>query len=152
MATLHLPPRLESPAALVERRPRGARPSIASAQWGTIDTMLDQTEPRPRPGFDLMGHLRQFTPKLVITLREGYSGALFAQDAMAGLTVAILALPLSMAIAIGAGVTPDAGLITSVVAGFLISAFGGSRFQIGGPAAAFIVIIAAVLTKHGEAA
>ena len=90
-----------------------------------------------------------FVPKLVITLREGYSGAHLASDALAGLTVAVLALPLSMAIAIAAGVTPDRGLVTSVVAGVLISAFGGSRYQIGGPAAAFIVIIANVVDKHG---
>jgi SulP family sulfate permease len=73
------------------------------------------------------------------------------RDALAGLTVAILALPLSMAIAIGCGVTPERGLVTAVVAGFLISALGGSRFQIGGPAAAFIVIVAQVFAQHGNA-
>ncbi len=103
----------------------------------------------PVAGDRFAAYLAHFVPKLVITLREGYSSAHFASDAMAGLTVAILALPLSMAIAIGAGVAPASGLITSVVAGFLISAFGGSRYQIGGPAAAFIVIIASVVDKHG---
>ncbi len=88
-------------------------------------------------------------PKLLITLGEGYSSQDFGRDALAGLTVAILALPLSMAIAIGAGVAPGAGLITSVIAGFFISALGGSRYQIGGPAAAFIVIIANVVAQHG---
>ncbi len=88
-------------------------------------------------------------PKLVIALREGYSGEALGKDLLAGLTVAILALPLSMAIAIGAGVTPDRGLITTVVAGFFISALGGSRFQVGGPAAAFIVIIANIVQVHG---
>ncbi len=97
----------------------------------------------------LVGAGSQFVPKLVIALREGYSAAAFARDALAGFTVAILALPLSMAIAIGAGVTPDRGLVTSVIAGFLISAFGGSRYQIGGPAAAFIVMIATIVDKHG---
>lgn len=92
-----------------------------------------------------------FVPKLVIALREGYSGGSLANDLLAGLTVAILALPLSMAIAIGAGTTPDRGLVTSVVAGFAISAFGGSRFQVGGPAAAFIVIIANIVSAHGLA-
>ncbi len=89
------------------------------------------------------------TPKLLIALRQGYSGADFGKDLLAGLTVAILAIPLSMAIAIGSGVDPGKGLITTIIAGFLISAFGGSRFQVGGPAAAFIVIIAAIITKHG---
>ncbi len=90
-----------------------------------------------------------FVPKLVIALREGYSAGHLSNDLLAGLTVAILALPLSMAIAIGAGTTPDRGLITSVVAGFFISALGGSRFQVGGPAAAFIVIIANIVHVHG---
>lgn len=95
------------------------------------------------------GYWPHFVPKLVITLREGYSLPRLGGDALAGLTVAILALPLSMAIAIGAGTTPDRGLVTSVIAGFLISALGGSRYQIGGPAAAFIVIVANVVDKHG---
>ena len=73
-----------------------------------------------------------FTPKLVTILREGYSWADFRADAIAGLTVAIVALPLSMAIAIGSGLSPDKGLYTAIVGGFLISALGGSRFQIGG--------------------
>lgn len=90
-----------------------------------------------------------FTPKLVTSLRDGYTAGKLRHDAIAGLTVAILALPLSMAIAIGSGVDPGIGLITSVVAGFVISALGGSRFQIGGPAAAFIVIVATIVQKHG---
>ena len=97
------------------------------------------------------GYGSHFVPKLVIALREGYSSGFLANDLLAGLTVAILALPLSMAIAIGAGTTPDRGLITSVVAGFFISALGGSRFQVGGPAAAFIVIIANIIHVHGMA-
>ncbi|MFM9939539.1 MAG: SulP family inorganic anion transporter [Hyphomicrobiaceae bacterium] len=111
------------------------------------------TTPEPATAGDrarLTDYLGHFVPKLVITLREGYTAGRFASDAMAGLTVAILALPLSMAIAIGAGVAPASGLITSVVAGFFISALGGSRYQIGGPAAAFIVIIANVINKFGE--
>ena len=88
-------------------------------------------------------------PKLLKALREGYTLDHLRHDTIAGLTVAILALPLSMAIAIGCGVTPEKGLVTSVVAGALISAFGGTRFQIGGPAAAFIVIIGNVIAQHG---
>ncbi len=90
-----------------------------------------------------------FTPKLITVLREGYSWARFRADALAGLTVAIVALPLSMAIAIGSGLSPDKGLYTAVVGGFLISALGGSRFQIGGPAGAFIVLIATIVDRHG---
>ncbi len=90
-----------------------------------------------------------FTPKLVTLLREGYSAADFRADALAGLTVAIVALPLSMAIAIGSGLSPDKGLFTAIVGGFLISALGGSRFQIGGPAGAFIVLVATIVERHG---
>jgi SulP family sulfate permease len=90
-----------------------------------------------------------FTPKLVTVLREGYGARQLRADAVAGLTVAIVALPLSMAIAIASGTTPDRGLYTAIVAGFLISALGGSRFQIGGPAGAFIVLVAATIERHG---
>lgn len=90
-----------------------------------------------------------FMPKLVTALREGYDRRHFAADLVAGLTVAIVALPLAMGIAIASGVTPDRGLTTAVVAGFLISALGGSRFQIGGPTAAFIVVVYRVVETHG---
>lgn len=90
-----------------------------------------------------------FTPKLITLLRAGYGLADFKADALAGLTVAIVALPLSMAIAIGSGLSPEKGLFTAIVGGFLISALGGSRFQIGGPAGAFIVLIAAIVERHG---
>jgi len=99
---------------------------------------------RPEPTFAEL-----FTPKLVTLLREGYSAADLRADAIAGLTVAIVALPLSMAIAIGSGLSPDKGLYTAIVGGFLISAIGGSRFQIGGPAGAFIVLIATIVERHG---
>ncbi|MBN8913406.1 MAG: STAS domain-containing protein [Rhizobiales bacterium] len=90
-----------------------------------------------------------FTPKLVTLLRDGYGARDLTADAMAGLTVAIVALPLSMAIAIASGLSPEKGLFTAIVGGFLISALGGSRFQIGGPAGAFIVLIAAIVERHG---
>src|SRR3954466_15646755 len=73
-----------------------------------------------------------FTPKLVTVLREGYGFAGFRAGVIAGLTVAIVALPLSTAIAIASGVTPDRGLTTAVIGGFIVSLLGGSRFQIGG--------------------
>ena len=90
-----------------------------------------------------------FTPKLVTILRAGYTINDFKADAIAGLTVAIVALPLSMAIAIGSGLSPEKGLYTAIVGGFLISALGGSRFQIGGPAGAFIVLIASIVERQG---
>jgi SulP family sulfate permease len=90
-----------------------------------------------------------FTPKLVTVLREGYRFADFRADVIAGLTVAIVALPLSMAITIASGVTPDRGLTTAVIGGFIVSLLGGSRFQIGGPAGAFIVLVALTAERHG---
>ena len=99
---------------------------------------------RVAPGF-----IELFTPKLVTVLREGYGLGHLRSDMIAGLTVAIVALPLSMAIAIASGVSPDRGLYTAIVGGFIISALGGSRFQVGGPAGAFIVLVAATVTLHG---
>jgi SulP family sulfate permease len=90
-----------------------------------------------------------YTPKLHTVLREHYGLKDFRADVFAGLTVAIVALPLSMAIAIASGVTPERGLYTSIFGGFLVSALGGSRFQIGGPAGAFIVLVAATVDQHG---
>jgi SulP family sulfate permease len=90
-----------------------------------------------------------FTPKLITVLREGYGLADLRADILAGLTVAIVALPLSMAIAIASGTTPERGLFTAAVGGFLVSALGGSRFQIGGPAAAFTVLVASTISRHG---
>jgi SulP family sulfate permease len=88
-------------------------------------------------------------PKLATTLLEGYSLALFRKDATAALTVAIVALPLSMAIAVASGVGPERGLYTAIIGGFVVSALSGSRFQIGGPAGAFIVLVAATGARFG---
>ncbi len=90
-----------------------------------------------------------FVPKSISVLREGYSLDAFRADVVAGLTVAIVALPLSMAIAIASGTTPDRGLYAAIFGGFLVSLLGGSRFQIGGPAGAFIVLVAASTARHG---
>lgn len=95
------------------------------------------------------GAAGSFTPQLVTVLREGYGPADLRADALAGLTVAIVALPLSMAIAVASGVSPDRGLYTAIIGGFVVSALGGSRFQIGGPAGAFIVLVAATVERHG---
>ncbi|MES2335927.1 MAG: SulP family inorganic anion transporter [Pseudomonadota bacterium] len=91
----------------------------------------------------------EFLPKLLTVWREGYRLADLRADALAGLTVAIVALPLSMAIAIASGVGPERGLFTAIVGGFLVSALGGSRYQIGGPAGAFIVLVAACVLASG---
>lgn len=90
-----------------------------------------------------------FTPKFVTSMREGYNFSLFKSDAVAGLTVAIVALPLSMALAIASGASPEKGLVTAVVAGFLISFLGGSRVQVGGPTGAFVVVVFNVIAQHG---
>jgi len=91
----------------------------------------------------------ELEPKLLTCLREGLSGRQLAQDVLAGVIVGIVALPLAIAFAIASGVKPEQGLYTAIVAGFLISALGGSRVQIGGPTGAFIVIVYGVVQKHG---
>jgi sulfate permease, SulP family len=92
--------------------------------------------------------LDNWLPKLVLCLRK-YNARLFASDLIAGVTVGLVALPLAMAFGIASGVTPQAGLYTAVLAGFLISALGGSRVQIGGPTGAFVVIVSGIILKHG---
>jgi SulP family sulfate permease len=90
-----------------------------------------------------------FTPKLLTVFREGYRASDFRADVIAGLTVAIVALPLAMALGIASGASPREGLVTAIIAGVLISALGGSRVQIGGPTGAFVVIVAGVIAAHG---
>jgi SulP family sulfate permease len=97
------------------------------------------------------GRWSAFTPKLVIVWREGQLAKRVRGDAIAGLTVAIVALPLAMALGIASGATPNQGLVTAVIAGFLISLLGGSRVQIGGPTGAFVVIVAGVIAAQGYA-
>lgn len=92
---------------------------------------------------------KDFVPKSIICLREGYSKKYFFHDLFAGASVGVIALPLALAFAIASGVTPERGLFTAIVAGFLISLLGGSRVQIGGPTGAFVVIVYAVIQKHG---
>src|SRR5687768_13001692 len=124
---------------------RTARHPRKSEQFKlTHDHKLSMTARLRPPTFT-----EQFTPKLVTVLREGYGLGDLKADIFAGLTVAVVALPLSMAIAIASGVTPDRGLYTAIVGGFVVSALGGSRFQIGGPAGAFIVLVAATVQQHG---
>ena len=92
--------------------------------------------------------LDRWLPKLVLCLRQ-YNLRFFTADVIAGLTVGLVALPLAMAFGIASGVTPQAGIYTAVIAGFLISALGGSRAQIGGPTGAFVVIVAGIVAKFG---
>ena len=90
-----------------------------------------------------------FIPKIITTLRNGYGTDKFLKDLAAGITVGMVALPLAMAFAIASGVPPERGLFTAIVAGFAISALSGSRFQIGGPTGAFVVIIAGAVAQYG---
>ncbi|HWY78064.1 MAG TPA: SulP family inorganic anion transporter, partial [Verrucomicrobiae bacterium] len=90
----------------------------------------------------------QFRPKLVDALKS-YSTEDFRADLIAGITVGIVALPLAMAFAIASGVPPQAGIFTAVIAGFIISALGGTKVAIGGPTGAFIVILYGILVSYG---
>ena len=92
---------------------------------------------------------KTWTPKLLSCLRGGYTRRDFIADLIAGVTVGLVALPLAMAFGIASGVSPQAGIYTAVVAGFFISALGGSRVQIGGPTGAFVVIVAGIIAAHG---
>src|SRR6266700_1506131 len=92
--------------------------------------------------------LEAWLPKSILLLR-GYDRHKFLSDLLAGVTVVLVALPLAMAFAISSGVSPQAGLYTAVVAGFLISALGGSKTQIGGPTGAFVVVIYGIVAKYG---
>ena len=95
-----------------------------------------------------MDKLNYIKPKLFTTLK-GYTGEQFVKDIISGIIVAIIAMPLSIALAIASGVNPEQGLYTAVVAGFFISFLGGSRVQIGGPTAAFVVIIYGIIAQYG---
>jgi SulP family sulfate permease len=93
--------------------------------------------------------LPDWLPRSILTLAGGYDRRTFVADLVAGLTVGLVALPLAMAFAIASGLTPQAGIYCAVVTGFLISALGGSRFQIGGPTGAFVVVVAGIIAEYG---
>jgi SulP family sulfate permease len=112
------------------------------------DTAAPQRDPGPWQA--LLQRVHPFRPRL-LSLREGYDSQRFWADVGAGVTVGIVALPLAMAFAIASGVKPEAGLVTAIIAGFLISALGGSNVQIGGPAGAFIVIVYGIVERYGLA-
>ena len=96
-----------------------------------------------------MGIKGDFRPKLFTVLKEGYSKQNLVQDLLAGVIVGIVALPLAIAFGIASGASPEAGILTAIVAGFLISFFGGSKVQIGGPTGAFIVIVYGIIQEYG---
>jgi sulfate permease, SulP family len=89
-------------------------------------------------------------PKSILALRD-YDRATFRHDLIAGITVGLVALPLAMAFAIASGLTPQAGIYCAIVTGFIISALGGSRVQIGGPTGAFVVVVSGIVAQHGIA-
>ncbi len=97
-----------------------------------------------------MMNLMRFRPKIVDAIK-GYDSHTFIKDLSSGITVGVIALPLAIAFAIASGLKPEAGLISAVIGGFLISAFGGSKVQIGGPAGAFVVIVYAIVERYGVA-
>ena len=92
--------------------------------------------------------MKRFQPKLFSALKT-YDGKQLANDLVAGIIVAIIALPLSIALAIASGVSPEQGLYTAIVAGFVIAFFGGSSVNISGPTAAFATIVAGIVITHG---
>lgn len=100
-------------------------------------------------GFYRMNTFKYWLPRSVSVLKEGYCFSKLWADMLAGSTVAIIALPLAMAFAIASGVSPEKGLYTAIVAGFIISLLGGSKYQIGGPTGAFVVVLYAVVLRHG---
>ncbi|MFA5907228.1 MAG: SulP family inorganic anion transporter [Vicinamibacterales bacterium] len=93
--------------------------------------------------------LPDWLPRFVLTFSEGYTRTALTADLIAGVTVGLVALPLAMAFAIASGLTPQAGIYCAIVTGFLISALGGSRFQIGGPTGAFVVVVSGIVAKYG---
>jgi SulP family sulfate permease len=97
----------------------------------------------------MMRSLPDWLPRSIQTLATGYSLNVFVDDLIAGVTVGLVALPLAMAFAIASGLTPQAGIYCAIITGFLISALGGSRFQIGGPTGAFVVVVAGIVREYG---
>lgn len=93
--------------------------------------------------------LPDWLPRSILTLGEGYDRSAFTADLIAGVTVGLVALPLAMAFAIASGLTPQAGIYCAIITGFVISALGGSRFQIGGPTGAFVVVVSGIIAKYG---
>src|SRR5690606_9387092 len=130
------PAPVHRPAASLRPTPRHSKTAAAPLSSNT--------------GADMPSIRFSFRPRLFDCLK-GYRADTFAADLGAGFTVGLVALPLAMAFAIASGVKPESGIFTAIIAGFLISALGGSRVQIGGPAGAFIVIIYGIIQQYGLA-
>lgn len=113
------------------------------------ETMVDRLHAKPGTRPTAPRAASDFVPKLYTVLREGYRWERLRADALAGLTVAIVALPLAMALGVASGASPDRGLVTAIIAGLVISLLGGSRVQIGGPTGAFVVVVFNVISAHG---
>ena len=94
-------------------------------------------------------HKSPLVPSLFKTIRSGYSLGMLSKDVSAGITVGVVALPLALAFAIASGLTPERGLYTSIIAGFFMAFFSGSRFPVSGPTGAFVVIIYSIVSRHG---
>src|SRR5690606_30679021 len=92
---------------------------------------------------------KEFIPKLFTLLKQGISKETLTKDVLSGVIVGIVALPLAISFAIASGVSPEKGIVTAIIAGIVISVFGGSRVQIGGPTGAFIVIVYGIVQQHG---
>src|SRR4051812_5435258 len=145
-------------AAAEWRRSRAARTIARRPGAGAQRLESDQGRgaARPEPRSDPLSHrevqartpVSRWTPTSILLLRD-YGVAAFTADLIAGVTVGLVALPLAMAFAISSGVPPQAGLYCAVITGFLISALGGSRFQIGGPTGAFVVVVSGIVARHG---
>ena len=119
---------------------------VPKADEGAVDSQcVTPRRPAPAP----YNRAALFIPKSIVCLREGYTRERLFRDLLAGVVVGIVALPLALAFAIASGVPPERGLYTAVIAGFLISALGGSRVQIGGPTGAFVVIVYGIVAKYG---
>ena len=97
----------------------------------------------------MKSRLPAWLPRSVLTFSEGYDRAALTADLIAGVTVGLVALPLAMAFAIASGLTPQAGIYCAITTGFIISALGGSRFQVGGPTGAFVVVVSGIVAKYG---
>lgn len=109
--------------------------------------MTEEIHTRPRG--PTRGFLDTFTPELINILRKGYSLSDLRADVAAGFTVSVVSVPLAMALAVASGASPESGLAAAIIGGFVISALGGSRFQIGGPATAFVALVAKTVEGHG---
>src|SRR5215472_18235596 len=113
----------------------------------SLSYMINDVKVVRTPAKPAAWHL--FVPKLVTALGEGYGWREARADLFAGLTVSVVALPLSLALAIASGVAPGRGLFTAIVAGAIVSALGGSRYQIAGPTGAFVIVVAGVVQQFG---